>query len=137
MAAIEHALPAHERIDPEAARDALAAALLHDLGHGPYSHLFEAVLPASPPHEAWTERFILEGPFNDISSWRFDRLGELFGPLHGFHAATEEAFEEALQSALKHRDGPSVINVILRPDDTSPALRRLSDRLRSRVTGSA
>ena len=84
-----------------------------------------------------TERFILEGPFNDISSWRFDRLGELFGPLHGFHAATEEAFEEALQSALKHRDGPSVINVILRPDDTSPALRRLSDRLRSRVAGSA
>jgi indolepyruvate decarboxylase len=37
-----------------------------------------------------TERFILDGPFNDIAPWRFSRLGELFGPLAGFDAATEE-----------------------------------------------
>jgi HD superfamily phosphohydrolase len=49
-----------ERVDAEAARDALAAALLHDLGHGPYSHLFESVLPDAPPHERWTERFLLD-----------------------------------------------------------------------------
>ncbi|OGT90786.1 MAG: pyruvate decarboxylase [Gammaproteobacteria bacterium RIFOXYA12_FULL_61_12] len=82
-----------------------------------------------------TERFILEGPFNDISNWRFHRLGELFGPLRGFEAATEEAFEQALQAALVFRDGPSVIDVRLRPDDTSMALRRLSDGLKARVAG--
>jgi TPP-dependent 2-oxoacid decarboxylase len=31
-----------------------------------------------------TERCILEGFFNDICSWRFDRLGEVFDPLNGY-----------------------------------------------------
>lgn len=58
-----------------------------------------------------TERCILEGPFNDISLWRFDKLGEVFGPLSGYDAATEEAFEEALLNALNNRTMPCVINV--------------------------
>ena len=47
-------LPAEERMDPAAAADALAAALLHDLGHGPFSHLYEDVLPDARHHESWT-----------------------------------------------------------------------------------
>jgi alpha-keto-acid decarboxylase len=81
-----------------------------------------------------TERFILEGPFNDIAGWRFDRLGELFGPLRGFSAPTEDKFEEALAAALAFREGPSLIDVRLRPDDCSAALRRLSEQLRAVVT---
>ena len=80
-----------------------------------------------------TERFILEGPFNDIADWRFHRLGELFGPLRGFAAPTEDAFDAVLGAALAFRDGPSVIEVALRPDDCSPALTRLSERLRDVV----
>ncbi len=82
-----------------------------------------------------TERFILDGPFNDIGTWHFHRIGELFGPLRGFDAPTEEAFEQGLKNALEFEAGPSVINVRLRPDETSTALRQLSDRLRARVTG--
>lgn len=80
-----------------------------------------------------TERFILEGPFNDIATWRFHRLGELFGPLLGLDAPTEDAFESALRAALVFREGPSLIEVHLRPDDCSAALGRLSERLRAVV----
>lgn len=82
-----------------------------------------------------TERCILEGPFNDISPWRFDRLGEVFGPLKGYDAATEEAFEAALMNALNNRTMPSIINVHLSADDASSAMKRLAEHLKTRVKG--
>lgn len=80
-----------------------------------------------------TERCILEGPFNDINPWRFDRLGELFGPLMGYEASTEAEFEEALIKALNNRNMPSIINVHLSADDASSAMKRLTEHLKSRV----
>lgn len=82
-----------------------------------------------------TERGILEGPFNDISSWRFDRLGEVFGPLTGYDVTTEEAFETALISALNNQTMPSIINVHLSVDDSSSSMKRLAEHLKSRVKG--
>lgn len=80
-----------------------------------------------------TERFILEGPFNDIGDWRFDRLGEVFGPLQGYAAGTEAAFEAALTAALANRSSPSIIDVRLDPADASAAMQRLAAHLHSRV----
>ena len=76
-----------------------------------------------------TERFILDGPFNDIAAWRFDRLGELFGPLRGFLVNSEEEFVASLTEALAEQKQPCLINVMLSPDDPSPAMQRLAEHL--------
>ena len=80
-----------------------------------------------------TERFILEGPFNDIADWKFERLGEIFGPLQGYAIENEAQFEAALQQAIKESHIPSLLNVHLEPDDSSPAMRRLAESLHRRV----
>jgi len=82
-----------------------------------------------------TERFILEGPFNDIADWRFERIGELVGPVSGYRAATEDAFEQALNGALATTGRPSLINVCLAPGEASPAMRRLAQHLGRQVRG--
>jgi indolepyruvate decarboxylase len=82
-----------------------------------------------------TERCILEGPFNDISCWHFEKLGELFGPLQGFNVTTEEAFETALIKSLNTHTMPSIINVHLASNDTSAAMNRLAEHLKSKVKG--
>ena len=41
-------------IEPELVAAASAAALLHDVGHPPFSHVFETAVPAGQAHESWS-----------------------------------------------------------------------------------
>jgi indolepyruvate decarboxylase len=80
-----------------------------------------------------TERFLLEGNFNDIPSWEYHRLPALLGAGCGFEVHNETDLEIAMQAALANRASFSVLNVHLAQGDTSPALRRLAQRLAQRV----
>ena len=80
-----------------------------------------------------TERFLQEGPFNDLQEWRFHVLPAVFGGGVGMEVRTEGDLERALATALEQRDTISILNVHLEPDDMSPALERLTSSLRKRI----
>lgn len=66
--------------------DAIVAALLHDLGHGPFSHLYEDVLPRAKKHEEWTVA-ILRDPATEIhralEAWRAGMSEDVIALLEG------------------------------------------------------
>jgi indolepyruvate decarboxylase len=76
-----------------------------------------------------TERFIQEGPFNDIHNWNYHKMPELLGSGWGFEVSTEGDLEKEFQAAFANHDCFSLINVHLDKHDVSPALKRLAARL--------
>ena len=76
-----------------------------------------------------TERFLLEGPFNDILDWEYHRMPDLLGGGWGFEVHTETELDQALNAALANHDAFSLLNVHLEPTDISPALDRLAKRM--------
>lgn len=80
-----------------------------------------------------TERFILEGKFNDIPDWKYHKLPEVIGSGMGFEVFTEGELEAALEVALANADSFSLLNIHIDPNDYSPALRRLGEHLAKRL----
>jgi indolepyruvate decarboxylase len=76
-----------------------------------------------------TERFLQEGPFNDILNWEYHRIPDLLGGGWGFEVRTEGDLDKALNAALANRDNFSLLNVHLEPHDISTALERLAKNM--------
>ena len=84
-------------------------------------------------HGYTTERFIQDGPFNDIASWNFHCLPAVLGGGLGLEVRTCGELDQALETAIANEKSFSLINAHLRADDISPALSRLAERLSQQV----
>ena len=82
-----------------------------------------------------TERFILEGPFNDIHEWSYHLIPRVLRAGWGCEVRTEGQLEAALIRARDNTRTFSLINIHLDPLDTSDALARLGKRLAKRAGG--
>jgi len=85
-------------------------------------------------HGYTTERFLLDGTFNDIHDWAFHKIPEVLGVGLGLEVRTEAELDTALEAALANTASFSLLNVHLDPWDRSPALERLASRLSKIVT---
>ncbi len=84
-------------------------------------------------HGYTTERFILEGSFNDIHDWKFHKIPEVLGAGIGIEVRTEGELDAAIERALANTASFSLLNVHLDPMDRSPALERLASRLAGQI----
>jgi indolepyruvate decarboxylase len=87
-------------------------------------------------HGYTTERFLLDGKFNDLQDWAYHKVPEVVGAGLGMEVRTVGELETALRAALDNLAGFSLLNVHLDPYDRSPALERLAQRLSKIVTAS-
>jgi len=79
-----------------------------------------------------TERFLLDGSFNDIHEWSYHKIGALFNGGRGYLVENEEELDQAVNEALVS-DELVIINAIVDYDDISPALRRITSALSKRI----
>ena len=81
-----------------------------------------------------TEREILEGPFNDVHEWQYEKLVDVIGGGRGARVRTQREFETSLATAFADPSQPYLLNVLLSPDDRSPGMVRLARRLGKKLS---
>jgi indolepyruvate decarboxylase len=92
-------------------------------------HGLDPIVVVLNNHGYTTERFLLEGSFNDIHNWAYHRVPEVLGTGLGLEIRTAGELDAGLRTALSNTESFSLLNVHLDPYDRSPALERLANRL--------
>ncbi len=76
-----------------------------------------------------TEREILDGPFNDIHNWEYDKVCELIKGGVGHKVATQAELVTAITAAVADPKQLHVLNVFLDPADRSEAMKRIAGKI--------
>ncbi|OGI03815.1 MAG: hypothetical protein A2Y25_07335 [Candidatus Melainabacteria bacterium GWF2_37_15] len=80
-----------------------------------------------------TQRYLKDGPYNDINNWNYHLVPDLIGSGVGLEVKTEQELEEALITAENNTDSFSIINVHFDKFDKSPTLYRLTSQVKQKV----
>ncbi len=98
-------------------------------------HKFSPIIIVLDNHGYGTERFLHAGhwEYNEIHPWKYHLLPAVLGGGKGYEVRTEREFDAALTAAWQDRSGPSLLQVHLPENDSSDALKRLAERLKTRV----
>jgi len=75
-----------------------------------------------------TQRFILDGPFNEILRWNYTKLTDLFGVGVSKKVTTNGELQAAFKDAMADNQ-LTLIEVIVPRDACSPSLRRVGEEL--------
>jgi indolepyruvate decarboxylase len=76
-----------------------------------------------------TQRYIIDGKFNEILQWNYTRILDVFGSGKAMKVSTKGEFEAALKSA-NSGDELCLIEAVIPRDDSSRSLRRLGEGLK-------
>ncbi|MFH1593264.1 MAG: thiamine pyrophosphate-binding protein [Candidatus Omnitrophota bacterium] len=71
------------------------------------------------------ERYLHDGPFNDLQRWNYHKLPEAFGGGWGSRVTTEGELEAALEKTARRPKEAALIEVMLEKMDCSDHLKRL------------
>ncbi len=80
-----------------------------------------------------TFRPMLKEASHDIQPWNYAEFPRVIGGGEGHTVRTEDELAAALAAGRKNASSPTVIDVVLDPEDRSPRLRALTDSLGKRV----
>jgi indolepyruvate decarboxylase len=92
-------------------------------------HRLNPIVVVVNNHGYTTERFLLDGTFNDLHDWAYHKVPSVVGAGLGLEVRTVGELDRALRAAMENLASFSLINAHLDPYDRSPALDRLAQRL--------
>ncbi len=84
-------------------------------------------------HGYTTQRFLKDGPYNDIYNWNYESWPEILGTGKGYVVKTEEDLEKVLVEVKNNTDSFSIVNVKLDKYDKSKTLYRLTNHFKNKV----
>lgn len=79
-----------------------------------------------------TERYILDGDFNNLRDWSYHKVSEIFGGCEGHLASNPQELDSAIASSLASRH-PSIINVTVGEGDITPSLKRFTEGISKHI----